>query len=978
MYTVDIMFKKISKKLSIFIISFSLVFGVIVISQQRDYFEGTILEVKKAEAFDFDDISNVLSQLWSAIFKPILETAVQAIADRLVKKMVTSTINWANGGFDGDPGFINNWDGFLKDTAYETINSSFVAATTKVGNLSQYETNPEIAAEFNLCSSDVAGQAISAETISYDNCIADDGTEDECVDESNDTYHAVYNQGIANCENDIYNNWGNIAQQNYNLFQSGETLNARAIAGAIALEGSKSLNGDVLGDLIDTKNPLVKYLGSKAGVDNFGNDIRNGGWNAYTIISRMDANPSGIAALTTNAIKAKKDAAIQSAKDDLQTPEKFLDKKECVEKDDDGNCIREETTTIGSQISGQTLKALGYDQDKAVNAKGIKGTLLTAVGQLTSGLINSGFSKLSEAATASFFGSEQQETFAVTGNEYLDGNNQSDYDVLGIVDDIDFETENANAVDNDNGVFGQINLDFIGGPEDGNGAWNGGTQVIINLKENVEERLAFAEQEAVYYGNMRTSVTESKNTSILLDRCLPGPDFDWEKRYKDVLPITGDGDDAKENSIGLKQTKKMISDSKVNIPGAKDMNGSFKQIVNMVRTKEPENRARLEAIENTISTLKYIKNKVSFDFKIQKENLHPNLVILESTWDEKLTEAEQIEAFRYVSDFIYESSSPYFQNNINYYVIKTDEGETVENIVQDQNEKARGLVLDFAWDTWRDQTEKKKKQELRYGYYVIEQDLSSQETVEIAKAKASQLAGVFAQNAGLLSDCMVLKSYAFGMSISELETAILPGPGASGFEYQENSAIYTIAEQLSIQNTMMSALNPVYAIQNISSLFSSNNGGITYPSISNPRSDAEIKLFLETQYTYKNDTDDSTESIFKTDIVIDGIYKSILAFDTELEKDEYFGFYYPDELMSDDDNLGKNVKTIVGIFLKDNFTSTYTRARRVTGALFCRTNRTWDAEPDPTFGNNDPDASVCILDYYKASDLDYEVLFSGV
>ncbi|MCA9353132.1 hypothetical protein KC901_03035, partial [Patescibacteria group bacterium] len=76
-------------------------------------------------------------QIWQQIAETVLKPAVRKIADKVFDKLVQDTLTWANGGQDGGPGFINNWDDFLKGTKYEVISSAFGSASTIANSIGE-------------------------------------------------------------------------------------------------------------------------------------------------------------------------------------------------------------------------------------------------------------------------------------------------------------------------------------------------------------------------------------------------------------------------------------------------------------------------------------------------------------------------------------------------------------------------------------------------------------------------------------------------------------------------------------------------------------------------------------------------------------------------------------------------------------------------------------------------------------------------
>ncbi|MCA9351672.1 hypothetical protein KC929_02745, partial [Patescibacteria group bacterium] len=66
---------------------------------------------------------------WQNIKEEVLKPIVLNLADQVLDKLTDDVINWANSDFNGQPGFINNWDDFIKGTQHETISGAFQTAS---------------------------------------------------------------------------------------------------------------------------------------------------------------------------------------------------------------------------------------------------------------------------------------------------------------------------------------------------------------------------------------------------------------------------------------------------------------------------------------------------------------------------------------------------------------------------------------------------------------------------------------------------------------------------------------------------------------------------------------------------------------------------------------------------------------------------------------------------------------------------------
>lgn len=906
------------KKLSIFTITFALVFGIQLSNPQT------------AHALDLDDPSNILSsilngvstgeEVWQGVAKEVLEPAVKALADKMLSKMTESVLNWANGGFDGDPSFVNNWDDFLKGTEHEVISGAFASAS----------------------------QLATSNTDGGDS--------------------------------------GQTAQDNWNNYQSGELNTARAVAGTIAGFGSEKFNQDQLNSLIAGEGEtLTTLLGSQGAKDAFKEDITVGGWAGYLALADPHNYDAGLQSLVKTALSQKVDGTVASVIQDLQTPQKFLDKEECLETDDiTGECLRSVTVTPGNQVGNLVSTSLNKDLDQAKLADGLIGSLVSALGKLTSGLIDGGLNQISTAASGAFFGDNQQSTFAA--GEFTSGEYQSAYDVLGI-NSINPTIEGNSTTINTQSLFNSNNGEapFLGGPEDIGGAWNSGPQIIIDFNEVLEININNADQEYDFYEEMKQIVLDSKDSAIALDQCLPGPDYHWEKRWPGG--IQGDSQD----ELGLAQTKKMVADPKVNIPGSKHISTSFKNLVGSTKSEIAKIQLRLGDLDAVRSTLGFIEAEIQGRFNLQKGAIDENLVLFDKDWVE-------------LSGTIQENLLQKAVDNT-YYLLKVDQGETIQNVVTDQNDKAKEAVLNMAWDLWRAETDQEEKNDLRYSFYINNIRLSTDQFVATAQARLAQTRASAQSTEELLSDCLVFKAYVLGTPVSELESIVTSGPsGVSDFEELQNQIANLstgISETLGtffLGGPLGGAIGGA-----LDSLFGLGGGDLpepyTYIDINPHPSDTDIIAFL----TQQNELTllDSPNALFNSTKMTGGgaISQSILGFPSELDKLAYFEQRYPaigGNLTIDDQSSGypaatrTNAYSVYEIFKQDNYyvwiyggddgPSIYGEK----GTLFCQhnsvfgTGATGGSAIGGFGGEDNVNHSKCIVDWYKTSDLDYELVFAGV
>lgn len=161
-----------------------------------------------------------------AIIQNVLEPLLASVSQRLINKLTTDTLNWANGGFDGEPGFINNWDDFLQGTKHDLISAAFSSA----------ETAASVA---------VLNVRQGNETNSYSNC----------VDEARDVY-ALNNQlgGVYTGGND------GLSLEEFISNRCDDTLNVVTENNTAYLSCSNS---------ITTKKAFLQKIGQASKLENY-------------------------------------------------------------------------------------------------------------------------------------------------------------------------------------------------------------------------------------------------------------------------------------------------------------------------------------------------------------------------------------------------------------------------------------------------------------------------------------------------------------------------------------------------------------------------------------------------------------------------------------------------------------------------------------------------------------------------------------
>lgn len=970
--------KKLSVLLSVFILLGSLLTPV--------YQTDALL----ASGSVVSDPINTGTNVWRNITKEVVEPIVLGIADQVLDKLTQDVISWANGDFEGDPGFINNWDEYLKNTKHETISGAFRAATTGATvaiNLNNSVINQQY--EDCLAESDASYQS----EISFHQNQALEGniTQEQFEAELAQAEIDFDTQNLA-CTNILEGNAEQIAEQNYNIFQSGDITNARNTALAIATSGAKELNdNDQLDYLIDgAGRTLPKILGSESAATSFKNvDFLAGGFAGYLALADKHNTDIGFNELVDSSLSNRTIESVANTVAEQQTASLVTAKKRCTEykKDAAGNrtdeCAREIIGTPGEVVADKLTNALNIENDKALNLSGgLVSSLVGALGKLTDGLLDSGLNKLSNAATNALFNSSdaQNEFSSIDSTNGVVGNYQSQYDVLGVSANSSLAGElGTEGADGGGDIFNQNESNiFVGGPEEEDGTWNGGPRIIINLNESLDVNLKLAEEENSYFEQIDASLRSYKDTAIELDWCIPGPDYNWEERYRDSFA-------QEDDDYGYPQTKEMTEDPWVNIPGSLEMKDAFENLVDAAGSENARLRQRRDDVRTLVRTLNGIKVDIESSFSsLVTESEFGNLVLFNEDWN-SLNQEQKIQALSVAENGFLN------QNGINssgYIILKPEEGETIESVVANEPGKAREAVKSMAWDLWRDRADAEIKQDLRYLFYLQEIRLSNQRFIGEAKANANRLERTGEEIKKLFNDCLTFKAYALGESVASLQDATAPGSGIS--QGVITGALY--------------ALNPYLGIANaVSNLFGGN--GLFGPSgqeysfieLDNARSNAEIKTFLEAQYVIFQDDNPSTESVFQTDTLIkpSSINNSILRFDdsnlievevqitagsdtqvpdyetqTLPETQAYFEQEYPDFGFK---SLIQNSETIRSIYKYDRFYSGYNRARGFRGTLFCRNPNTFDAID----GTPDSIRSKCIMtDWYITKRVQYEELFS--
>ncbi len=718
---------KITKRLSIFITIFVLIFGV------------QFIKPKKAEAV-FGIADTDVGSLMTAVKEYGIDTLVTILNNRIMDKLINDTVNWAKGGFDGDPGYINNWDGFLEGVKHDALSNALKMATNEAYK-QQGKQNKASEEEKQKCLTDVT--TIYQDNLNkveksknYHSYLEENYSVSSCSDLNgsaiNDCYsdpkviatmypytladvttaeivNNNYEKDKNNCDyisQGVWGDVGNIVENNYNMYMNSGVINARSVASTVVQYGAKKLNENTLNSLIKGEGNTIKYLlGSQENVDNFKNDFKYGGWVGYMALADPHNTPDGVNSMVKNILSAQTNSStsiVDKAVQDLQT-KKFGGKKKCVEWEDntdnvpnmseeaqrggstssaqqsntstggvntDRKCIRYETVTPGSLVESSMKDVMGSDKKRSMLARELSDVLASALGRLTNKLIQVGIDKLQEKAgkqsAMNNLGDMVNDQF---GNTY-----QDEYDVLGIADDArifnnngeqgddNTTTEGENGTENKSdykkSIGGDASIPYIGGPEDLVGLnWNDGPELVVELKGNLEKSLKLVKEYLDLNLKISAKLKSAKENVAILDYCRPGPDFNWEKRYKDKANfIMGQFKENKEDEdrcsqhkftlkeelfdVGLPTIKEMNSDPAINIPGSTEMTNIIsevlgdknKELINSNRDAKIKKRSMynilLRISEEAENDIKYKtqKNKIDsrltlFLSKIHKEEV---------------------------------------------------------------------------------------------------------------------------------------------------------------------------------------------------------------------------------------------------------------------------------------------------------------------------------------------------------------------
>lgn len=906
---------KITKKLSTFITIFVLIFGV------------QFVQSKKAEAFlGVGDISFDMPTL---IKEFGVDTLVTILQNRILNKLVDDAVNWANGGFDGDPGFINNWDDFLQGVTHDTLSTALYTVTKQANEAqkeatklsdedkreclivanAEYQQNLDIAEKRENYYTYLNNECSDLEDDEYLEC--EGYAEMEFIpyhfNQINASKTASEIENLFSSAKDfcngisgggVYGTIGGIAEENYHSYMNSGVIDARSAAATVANYGAKKLNLDALDSLISGEGKTITFLlGSQENVDNFKTDFKFGGWQGYMALADPHNYTAGVNAMLEKTLSirtASSSSVVDRAVQDIQTPQKYQDKRKCLEwstpvgfdsqgtegVDDDtinpsvvgsGSkvCIKYETVTPGALVETKMKKAMTKDEDQSYLARELSDVLARALGRLTEGLIQVGINKLSEKFKTNNADPEDSSGLnSIFANLY-----QNEYDVLGIADDArifnneeseeESENDSQNAIDTLNQYTTTIGDDastpYVGGPEDLVGSnWNEGPELIVELKINLEKALNLTKIYVDLNTEIKKNINNLKDNVALLDYCRPGPDFGWEERYRDKaqfalgkLKNTDDKDECAElqsemhleyYDIGIPTTKEMNNDPAINIPGITEMTSA---IISILGDKNKE----LMQLNNA---------------ETQEKRAMYNLLL-------RMSYEAKNEDYISARDLI-DARIPLFTSEI-FETERVEEGDTYINIRTNILSDTDIIeILNIKTEAVTNTDE----EELGESYLVTVEGLYLFKEGETPADLVSR-------------DRETAEDILLGLGWSIWRKNVQP-KDKSKLRYQYHvmkNELTTEKDILELEIKLKNTKNSGDAIVGYA------NDCVVFLAKTKGKTDIEIKTFLEDEYTLQKSSDGS--SVFMTDIYTSpaNINTSILQFESKEEVNEYLEEMYP-------------------------------------------------------------------------------------
>jgi len=375
------------------------------------------------------------------------------------------------------------------------------------------------------------------------------------------------------------------------------------------------------------------------------------------------------------------------------------------------------------------------------------------------------------------------------------------------------------------------------------------------------------------------------------------------------------------------------------------------------RQQEARNKQRKDALLRVNSGLSSIKSSVLTRFNDQKLAYNTDLVLFYEDW-ELLSLTEKESAFAATLGGLKDAQG----KDLFYYSLKfqgTPQEETARSVVANNEQVAASAVISMAWDIWRKETSQEEKTDLRSSYYGLQSLLSSPDFVIRAKLQVTEIRNESLKAQKLLQDCLVLKSYTLGRSITDLQSIVVV-----------NDPQKTLQENIDDNIKALLLYAPMQPQTAISSF--SNFSTINPPLI---RSDPNVRSFIDQEGIKQ---ENNQPSLFLTNIITEDVENSALDYPSLAEKTQYFDTLYPTDQF--ESIYSQNRLSLVEMYVFDAFWVGYEDENGLRGTLFCRhrgeikTNQRGGGRED----DKEPAGSACIADWYIATDLDYSSALAGI
>lgn len=295
-----------------------------------------------------------------------LDTIAYNLAGSLTTKLTNSVVNWANGGFQGAPSFVQDFSQYFQQQGNQVLQSSL----NSLQGISQ--NNP--------FARDLALQLINSAQTGNTSSLTQ-GLQFNLNQVIGPNWQQFYtNPGVGG-----WQAWNAIAQVNNNPIGSllyvnqsiqNQTAQLNQNAQFEALSGGGFLNIKKCTQyrkITPTNNTPVTYID-----------------NSSDTFTTPELNPGGTEFTGTNVATGTGGSILQTGSGLTQNPQ---------------DCLNWETKTPGSTIKSSLDKALGVSQDRLTAADEFKETLSASLTTLITGLTNAGLNKLVSSFTQPPIGS---------------------------------------------------------------------------------------------------------------------------------------------------------------------------------------------------------------------------------------------------------------------------------------------------------------------------------------------------------------------------------------------------------------------------------------------------------------------------------------------------------------------------------------------------------------------------------------------